>query len=337
MQISSIAAVPRSSEPQETTQGRFLVLGGERLELPDARLGGQIGTAVAGIILAGKVDPAELDAALEAAPDPAVPIADFGSNDMLRRDLSGASLDPASLRVIEQSFAPIWRRLAEFPFRAERDERAQLAALRLAYSRDKAIEAHFAPNSHSLVEYPLLGPVTGARQLLEGLAALDLLNRRHFTRTHLCPKCDSARLHVYEACPACGGAELQEEELVHHYRCGCQEIQARFLQGEHLICPKCRRELRHLGVDYGKPGKAVMCAACGAMNSEPFMRFACLDCAAVSAPEENPSLDWYHYDLTEDGISALRHGRLPQFDIVPFLENPMPIRRANFACWRRMN
>ena len=193
--------------------------------------------------------------------------------------------------------------------------------MRLAYSRDTAITAVFDPNSSHLVKYPLLGTVVGEQRNLEMLARLDLLRRRHFTRTHACAKCSSARLHVYEACPGCGGADLREEPLLHHYRCGCLEVESHFSQDQFLICPKCHRSLRHFGVDYGKPGTAVVCVACGATNSEPLVYFACLDCGSVTPADDAKATDWYHYDLTDDGVRTLRQGYLPQFDLGPLLES----------------
>jgi len=322
MQVANVPALIPFPDSRVGREASFLAMGGEPPIVPGVNLGGSIGSPLAGIILLAHIDPAELSTVLEDAPDPAVPIADFGNNDALRRDFVGSSFDAASAHEIEHSFAPIWRRLAQFPFKAEREGRSELTTLRLAYSRDTAIEAHFAPNSHRLVEYPLLGTAAGERRQLEMLAGLDLLRRRHFTRTHACAKCESARLHAYEACPGCAGADLREETLVHHYRCGCQEIESRFTQGELLVCPKCHRELRHFGVDYGKPGKTTVCAACGATNSEPFVQFACLDCSSVTSADEAATMDWYHYHLTDDGIRALQQGRLPQFDITPLLESP---------------
>jgi GGDEF domain-containing protein len=111
-----------------------------------------------------------------------------------------------------------------------------------------------------------------------------------------------------------------EETLVHHYRCGCQEPESHFAQGQLLICPKCRRALHHLGVDYNKPGKIVVCRACGAVNSDPIIHFVCLDCATVTPAEGAASTDWYHYDLTDEGMCALRDGRLPRFEIACLLE-----------------
>ena len=125
----------------------------------------------------------------------------------------------------------------------------------------------------------------------------------------------------YEACPGCGGADLREESLVHHYRCGCQEIESHFTQDQLLVCPKCHRTLQHFGVDYGKPGTALVCATCAAANSEPFVNLVCLDCSAVTLANDAKTTDWYHYDLTEEGIRALREGKLPQFDTAPLLGN----------------
>jgi hypothetical protein len=320
-QIANAPASVRYLDSQSGRELPFLILGADR-QIPSAMNSHvSIGTPCAGIILLTPIELAQLTAALEDAPDPALPIADFGSNDSVRRDFVGSILDATTIHELEQHFAPIWRRLAEIPFSAEREARAELTILRLAYSRDTEIKAAFAPDSRRLVEYPLLGTAAGAQRQLEMLAGLDLLHRRHFTRTHACEKCGSARVHVYEACPGCGASELKEETLVHHYRCGCQEIESHFTQAELLLCPKCHRVLHHFGVDYGKPGKTVVCAACGATNSEPSVRFACLDCSSVTAADDAPALDWYHYALTDDGVRALHQGRLPQFDIAPLLES----------------
>ena len=142
------------------------------------------------------------------------------------------------------------------------------------------------------MQYQLVGTGAGVRQHLESLANIELLQRRHFMRTHACSKCGSARLQVYEACPECGSADIAEEILVHHYRCGCQEAESHFIQGNLLICAKCRRELNHLGVDYGKPGKICVCRACGAGNSEPSTRFICMDCYAATPVETAATTDW---------------------------------------------
>ncbi|MGZ3411185.1 MAG: TackOD1 domain-containing metal-binding protein [Xanthobacteraceae bacterium] len=283
-------------------------------------LEGGVGGDCDGIILLKHIELGELADVLLRAPDPAVPIADFFDNHPVRRDFIGSLLNDASAKEMLNVFAPIWYRLNELPYRAHAEDRTGIIILRLAYSRNAPVEAVFNARYPLTVQYPLVGTGPGIRQHLEFLANQDLLRRRHFTRTHACGKCASARLNIYEACLACGSSNLFEEVLVHHYRCGCQEAESHFVQGGLLICPKCRRELRHLGVDYGKPGKIVECRACGAVNSEPTVNFICMDCSAVTPADDAAATDWYHYDLTTLGLDSLREGRLPQSEFDPTLE-----------------
>jgi Thaumarchaeal output domain 1 len=303
-----------------TDDNPFLMLGGSPSIVPDRDLLASSDQPLLGIILIGSVESSEFAALVEQLPDPAIPVADFGNNRDLRRDFVGEGFDGSRIEELKQHFAPIWRRLDEFPFRAGRDDRAEMMLLRLAYSRETMIEAKLAADSPPLVEYPMLGRSAAIRQRLEMLAGLDLLRRRHFIRTHVCSKCTSARLNVHEVCPACGGQDLADEALVHHYRCGWKEPESHFVDGRELVCPKCRRELRHFGVDYEKPGNVSVCRGCGAANAEPLVQFLCLDCAGLTPTVDARSIDWHHYELTEDGLHALREGRLPRFEIAPLLK-----------------
>ena len=309
----------------------FLVLSGRAPRIPGANFSGEVGKPCAAIILMGDTTAAEALSALEAAPDPAVPIADFAGLADIRHDFAAKTLDAEAIADFRWTFTPIWERLAALPFRGSAEDRDELTVLRLAYARDKPIKARFAINSPLLVQYPLLGPAPSTRQRLEALADLDLLRRRHFARTHACSKCGSARLHVYEACPGCGSADLNEELLVHHYRCGWQENESKFIADRMLVCPKCRRELRHYGVDYGKPGNVSTCRACGASNADAKLLFACLDCEAETSTAEAAPKDWYHYDLTEEGLRALQLGRMPRFDFRALLKgNARALSRREF-------
>ena len=312
------------SPPSESPASRtFIVLGGPAPDIAGLNLlnlEGAIGSDCDGILLLKHIDVSELAEVFARAPDPTVPVADFFDNHSVRRDFVSSQLNDESVEEMRQVLVPIWRRLDAIPFSALTQDRSGMAILRLAYSRDAPAKATFDPRYSLTVQYPLLGMGPGIRQHLEVLAELDLLHRRHFTRTHACSKCGSARLNVYEACPACGSADLFEEVLFHHYRCGCQEMESHFIQDDLLICPKCRRELRHLGVDYGKPGRVVVCRACSAENSTPNVNFICLDCSGLTSAESAVATDWYHYDLTDLGLSALREGQLPQSEFTPTLD-----------------
>jgi hypothetical protein len=141
MQLADTPTVIRPPSLQVGREATFLTLGGERPTVQGVNLRGSVGSPSAGIILLARIQPSELSSALEQAPDPAIPIADFGNNNMVRRDFVGLNFDRESIHEIERTFAPIWRRLGEFPFKAAREGRAELTTLRLAYSRDSAITA----------------------------------------------------------------------------------------------------------------------------------------------------------------------------------------------------
>jgi Thaumarchaeal output domain 1 len=293
-----------------TEVSEVLVLGG-RIDMAGLAWHDDPARRCRAILLAGTVSAAEFAAATERMPDPAVPIADFADNAGLRTDFSAARLDHQTLSAAQLRFAPILERLNEMPFQAAREERSEMLTLRLAYSRAAPIEARFAPDNSMVIKYPLLGPAASKRSELEGLAFLDLLRRRHFMRVHACDRCESHRLLAFEACHDCGASDLADEAIVHHYRCGCQAPESRFVQDTGLVCPKCQRALKHFGMDYGKPGSISHCRTCGASSSEPHPRFACMDCSATLDGQQATATDWFHYDLTDAGLLALRSGRTP--------------------------
>jgi GGDEF domain-containing protein len=102
-----------------------------------------------------------------------------------------------------------------------------------------------------------------------------------------------------------------EHPLVHHYSCAFQGPQPLFETADGYICPKCRKQLRHYGVDYDKPGSVISCVDCNATLSEPELGFICLDCNFYTSGDQATHRDWYHYDLLPDGMAALRAGELP--------------------------
>jgi ribosomal protein S27E len=287
-----------------------LVLGG-RADLPGLNVHSDPALPCAAIFLMGPIDPSEFAAMARSMPDPAVPVAHFGDCGPMRSDFAADLLDHRTLAEARLRFAPIIRRLKAMPFQAAREDRSGLLILRLAYSRNCPIEANFAPGERTIIQYPLLSSQASARSELEGLAYQGLLRRRHFIRTHSCDHCGSLRLIAYEACHACGSSDLADEAIVHHYRCGCQAAESAFVAGARLTCPKCRRELRHLGIDYGKPGTIVHCRSCGTTSQEPDPVFVCLDCHATVDGRQAVAADWFHYELTELGMQSLREGRLP--------------------------
>lgn len=218
---------------------------------------------------------------------------------------------PAAGEQIAQATAAIRARLAELPAAANPADRAGLQILAIAYALDTDIRADWSPDQPEMVFYPGLPGVREARNLLEALAASDLLTRSSFEGLHICGSCGSSRLNVREECPNCRGHNIVAEENIHHYRCAFIGPAPEFEKGRRLICPKCTRELNHYGVDYDRPGTAWHCLDCGHTSDEPEIGFVCADCSAHTTGATIGKRAWYHYALTAAGINAVRMGVLP--------------------------
>lgn len=256
-------------------------------------------------------------AALPQAVSPLLPLAAFGSwPAALTPDFMAPQATAESLDAMLAAFSAIHDRTGGWDITPGRRDSLELTILRLSHSRAQPLDALRSPLTASTLLYPLLHGRPGlddmqVRPALERLAGLDLLERRFAARLLTCPACSSARETGFEACTACCSANLMEEPILHHYRCGFQDGESRFLHGLDLICPKCQQELRHFGVDYGRPGSMLRCRACQQVMNEPQPSFHCLDCQTVSRGDQVLPVDCYHYRLTERGIAAAQSGILP--------------------------
>ena len=142
----------------------------------------------------------------------------------------------------------------------------------------------------------------------EALCEHGLLKRKFFERFHICPSCESYRLHVREECSHCRSSNLSEEQYLHHFRCAFQGPEADFRRGDELICPKCHHQLTHFGFDYDRPGTMVACGSCGHAASEPSVGFVCFDCGIHTDSDVAATRDVFSYQLTDQGVSFAENG-----------------------------
>lgn len=178
-----------------------------------------------------------------------------------------------------------------------------------AYVTGKAVSPSYDPAQRGLVGYNLALESDLVEQEAAKLCDMGYLERRFFDRFHQCGSCGSSRLHVREECSECRSPDLGEEAYLHHFTCAYQGPESDFRQGEDLVCPKCRKELAHFGVDYDKPGSMMKCGACGHGNTDPLVGFVCLDCKAHASSDVPVTHDVYGYELTDRGVGYLETGR----------------------------
>lgn len=122
-------------------------------------------------------------------------------------------------------------------------------------------------------------------------------------RIHVCPKCGDSHQLFVECCPKCSSSDIRQESMIHHFRCANVSPETTYFKDGELVCPKCSRTLRHIGVDYDRPATVFSCN-CGNTFLHSAMKVVCTNCLNQSAPEELSPIDVYEYKLTPAGIKA---------------------------------
>ena len=142
----------------------------------------------------------EIDLLMARCSNPAAPlIADSGRFGP-RADIVLSDIAPGSIASALLVVQPLLERLHDLPRLPDGVDRDGLLALTLAYTRDIALEAKWAPNSESMLCYPMLLGLREPRTTLEELAASGLLRRRFFERLFVCGQCRSSRMMAREVC-----------------------------------------------------------------------------------------------------------------------------------------
>jgi hypothetical protein len=128
-----------------------------------------------------------------------------------------------------------------------------------------------------------------ARQLdiLKTLQVLEIVKEEPFDFIRRCSRCDHHGMLVKVACPVCSSTNTEQGKVIEHLACGNIDLESKFQSDDgRVVCPKCKKKLKAIGVDYVKPGSFCACLSCKALSPEGKMQFVCLNCGSSLAKEE---------------------------------------------------
>jgi len=108
--------------------------------------------------------------------------------------------------------------------------------------------------------------------------------------------------------------------VLEHFVCKYVGIEDEFLTGGRYLCPKCKVELRTIGVDYQSLGLLRKCKDCEDVFNVPVIKWRCLRCASLSAEDRVKEVNINSYSLNEAERSRLEFEIKPKTQLVEFLK-----------------
>lgn len=194
------------------------------------------------------------------------------------------------------------------------DIRIMTKVLRQLYTRDGRLVPVIDAKAHTGYNYPMLsehyhnGNTPEMYKLLQNATEREYLRPKFIDKLHLCSNCYSAFINFRETCPKCESTDLVTENLIHHFVCAYVGPEHDFLSGDYMVCPKCNRLLRHIGVDYDKPSLIYNCRNCANLFQEPVMEAFCFSCHKRNPVEALIDMPVYSYELTAIGEETAQNG-----------------------------
>ena len=98
-----------------------------------------------------------------------------------------------------------------------------------------------------------------------------------------CNQCDSVKVTQTFFCPNCKENDFKLTKLIEHFKCGNFSEEAEY---EDNKCPKCKKEIKALGVDYRVLKDRYVCKSCSEIFQELSSKFLCLKCENKFSIEE---------------------------------------------------
>jgi len=92
-----------------------------------------------------------------------------------------------------------------------------------------------------------------------------------------CNICEDVCIRPLIVCPDCSSNNIEKKELMVHYDCNYMGSEEEFMQSQSRLyrCPKCGKELKRVGIDYGRPGFGYICRDCRSIFQIPLIWLIC--------------------------------------------------------------
>jgi CheY-like chemotaxis protein/Zn finger protein HypA/HybF involved in hydrogenase expression len=136
-----------------------------------------------------------------------------------------------------------------------------------------------------------------------------------------CPMCNSHNIRLRYLCQKCNNSDFIKGDVLEHNKCGYSGLEDKFKVGDALVCPKCRKQLKLIGVDYSKAEAAYTCSKCSHFFTTPDLRYSCNVCGHDNFRiSDGKWTGLFTYRINPDKITKVKQTIVSLSSIKSFLE-----------------
>ena len=162
------------------------------------------------------------------------------------------------------------------------------------------LEPSFHPGRGFLypdIELPTLEEQT---RFLESFERTGLVTRNPSISIMQCASCNSHKFCSTFTCKLCRSPNIFRGSAIMHEPCGNIDFYDKYATEDGtLVCQKCNKNLKAIGVDYSRLDHIYKCLNCNAMLSDIDQLYKCIDCGKPSTLDESKItlLNEYLFDM----------------------------------------
>jgi hypothetical protein len=143
-------------------------------------------------------------------------------------------------------------------------------------------------------------------RLLESFERTGIVTRSPSISIMQCSSCGSHRFCSTFVCKLCKSPNILRGSAIVHEPCGNIDFYDKYETDDGtLVCQKCNKNLKAIGVDYSRLDPIYNCLNCKSMLSNIDQFYKCLDCGKSSTLEESRILLLNEYVFDIDKLSNI--------------------------------
>jgi hypothetical protein len=158
-------------------------------------------------------------------------------------------------------------------------------------------------------------------RFLESFERTGIVTRNPSISIMQCSFCSSHRFCSTFICKLCKSPNILRGSAIAHEPCGNIDLYDKYVAGDGtLVCQKCNKNLKAIGVDYSRLDPIYNCINCKAMLSDIGQFYKCLDCGKSSTLEESRILLLNEYVFDIDKLSNIVNVEKSMLSIIKELD-----------------